>query len=70
VEIEQEMLDVMGWGFILWSRVQALKGKLAALEAAARPVVGTTGSVEPAGGDWRNPSLGTFGPQAPQDGPR
>jgi hypothetical protein len=25
-EVEQELLDVMGWGFVLWTRVSALKG--------------------------------------------
>lgn len=34
------MLDVTGWGFILWSRVQALKGKLATLEAAVQAISG------------------------------
>ena len=34
-EIDQELYDIMGWGFILWKRVQALKRKLAALEALA-----------------------------------
>ena len=34
-EIEQEILDIPGWSFILWERMQALKRKLAALEALA-----------------------------------
>jgi hypothetical protein len=34
-EIELELLDIPGWSFILWKRVQALKRKLAALEALA-----------------------------------
>lgn len=32
-EIEQELQDVIGWGFILWCRVQALKTKLERFEA-------------------------------------
>lgn len=27
-EIEQELLDVAGWSFILWARLGALKGRL------------------------------------------
>jgi len=34
-EIDQELLDVMGWGFILWRRVQVLMEELRELEAAA-----------------------------------
>jgi hypothetical protein len=26
-EIEQELLDVMGWGFLLWLRLRNLEGK-------------------------------------------
>jgi hypothetical protein len=33
VEIEQELLDVVGWGFIQWSRIQKLKAKLSEIEA-------------------------------------
>lgn len=36
VEIEQEMLDVMGWGFLLFSRIQLLKEKLERIEQVAR----------------------------------
>jgi hypothetical protein len=35
VEIQQELMDVLGWGFILWCRFQALKTKLAELERRA-----------------------------------
>lgn len=28
-EIEQELLDVFGWGFIAWRRIQAAKAALA-----------------------------------------
>jgi hypothetical protein len=35
VEIEQELLDVVGWGFIQWNRIQGLKAKLAEIEAQA-----------------------------------
>lgn len=35
-EIEYEIEDINGWSFILWKRVQALKRKLAALEAMAQ----------------------------------
>lgn len=38
VEIEQELLDVFGWGFIQWCRIQKLKGKLDRLERMAEPV--------------------------------
>ncbi len=34
LEIEQEMLDVMGWGFILWCRMQTLKAKLERFEGS------------------------------------
>lgn len=34
-EIEQEMFDVMGWGFLLWNRIQNLKAKLATIETRA-----------------------------------
>ena len=27
-EIEQELLDVVGWGFILWTRLQVLKDRM------------------------------------------
>lgn len=27
-EIEQELLDVVGWGYILWCRLQELKARL------------------------------------------
>jgi hypothetical protein len=27
-EIEQELLDVVGWGFVLWCRMQALRARL------------------------------------------
>lgn len=33
VEIEQELLDVVGWGFLQWHRIQQLKAKLAAIES-------------------------------------
>lgn len=35
LEVEQEMLDIVGWGFILWCRLQELKPKLNRLEAVA-----------------------------------
>jgi hypothetical protein len=28
-EIEEEMLDLAGWGFILWTRLQRVKSRLA-----------------------------------------
>jgi len=39
-EIEQELLDVVGWGFILWNRIQNLKAKLAELEARSGSIAG------------------------------
>ena len=27
-EIEEELLDVVGWGYIMWCRLQELKGRL------------------------------------------
>lgn len=27
-EVEQELLDVMGWGFLLWLRLKGLQAKL------------------------------------------
>jgi hypothetical protein len=69
VEIEQELLDVMGWGFILWSRIQALKGKLVALEAAARPATDAPGTLQPVGGDWRNGSSHAAQQSSVQTGP-
>lgn len=27
-ELQQEALDLAGWGFVLWSRIEALKGRL------------------------------------------
>ena len=32
-EIEQEALDIIGWGFVLWVRLQALKEKARGLSA-------------------------------------
>jgi hypothetical protein len=32
-EIQQEVLDISGWGFILWSRLEDLRVKLWKLEA-------------------------------------
>jgi len=49
VEIQQELLDVMGWGFILWERMQALEGRLAELEAGAA-VSGPPRGAGPSGG--------------------
>ncbi len=31
-EIEEELLDVTGWGFLLWVRLRNLRTKLAAIE--------------------------------------
>lgn len=30
-EIQEELLDVAGWGFILWEKMQRLKAKMALL---------------------------------------
>ncbi len=27
-EVQQELLDVMGWGFLLWAKMQAIQAKL------------------------------------------
>jgi hypothetical protein len=35
MEVEQELLDVCGWSFVMWCRLQALKQKLNRLEAVA-----------------------------------
>ena len=32
VEIEQEMYDVMGWGFILWCRLRKIRQAMSRLE--------------------------------------
>ncbi len=34
-EIEEELLDITGWGFLQWSRIQTLKAKLRAIEERA-----------------------------------
>jgi hypothetical protein len=31
-EIEQELLDVLGWGYVLWTRMRKLRGELVSLE--------------------------------------
>lgn len=33
-EIEEELLDVAGWGFVLWCRVRALRERLADVEVS------------------------------------
>lgn len=40
-EIEQELWDVVGWGFILSYRIQELKRKLSALEQRAKTASGS-----------------------------
>jgi hypothetical protein len=47
-EIEEELLDVVGWGFILWCRMRALKAKLDGIEARTR--FAGPGSPPPAAG--------------------
>jgi hypothetical protein len=47
-EIEQELLDVVGWGFVLWRRMRALKAKLGGFEARTR--FAGPGSPPPAAG--------------------
>jgi hypothetical protein len=49
-EIEQELLDVVGWGFILWCRMRGLKAKLEGIEARTR--FAGPGSPPPAAGGF------------------
>lgn len=37
-ELEQEALDLAGWGFVLWTRLQAAKRAAARLERPSRLV--------------------------------
>lgn len=36
-ELEQELLDIAGWGFILWVRMQRLKDRLRGIEVNLTP---------------------------------
>lgn len=36
-ELQDEALDLAGWGFILWSRLEAMTDALDALEEGTRP---------------------------------
>jgi len=36
-EVEEELLDVAGWSFILWTRVRGLRERLRELDAKVAP---------------------------------
>ncbi len=40
-EIEAELLDVNGWSFLLWSRIQSLRVKLKAIEERVDATIST-----------------------------
>lgn len=46
-EVEEELLDVMGWGFLAWSRLQAVRDRLAAFDEHEAGLIGA--GIIPAG---------------------
>jgi hypothetical protein len=37
-EIEQELLDVLGWGYVLWTRMRTLRAQLERIEDVVKEI--------------------------------